>query len=278
MLSRRISLTELTESVNEGWSVTDSITPVRPQPDFSVGFRREAFTEEQLAKIRPILGNSQSQVSRFRATWYMYFPFLACEVKCGNAALDIADRQNAHNMGIAVRAMVDLFELVGRRQEVERQILAYSVSHDDRCVRIYGYYSIFQADKVTYHRHLVHSIDIQAGEGKDKWTTYRFIKSIYQTWAPIRLQRIRAILDELPADITGLVSPPSLSTGLSQQIDASRISSDDTQSPEELGDDVNQEAEVPQPPTPDTSISIRKVIDPPKAAPNRRASSKKRNC
>jgi hypothetical protein len=31
------------------------------------------------------------------ATWRMYFPFFTCEVKCGAAALDIADRQNAHS-------------------------------------------------------------------------------------------------------------------------------------------------------------------------------------
>ncbi len=29
------------------------------------------------------------------ATYYMHFPFLTCDVKCGAAALDVADRQNA---------------------------------------------------------------------------------------------------------------------------------------------------------------------------------------
>ena len=28
----------------------------------------------------------------------LYFPFLACEVKCGARDLDVADRQNAHSM------------------------------------------------------------------------------------------------------------------------------------------------------------------------------------
>ena len=43
------------------------------------------------------------------ATYYMYFPFLTCEVKCGAAALDVADRQNAHSMTLAVRGIVELF-------------------------------------------------------------------------------------------------------------------------------------------------------------------------
>jgi hypothetical protein len=50
------------------------------------------------------------------ATYYIYYPFLTCEVKCGAAALDIADRQNAHSMTLAVRAVVELFRLIGREK------------------------------------------------------------------------------------------------------------------------------------------------------------------
>ncbi|KAM0267466.1 hypothetical protein ACHAQH_010108, partial [Verticillium albo-atrum] len=62
----------------------------------------------------------------------MYFPFLTCEVKCGAAALDVADRQNAHSMTLAVRAVVELFRLMKREDEVDRQILGFSISHDHR--------------------------------------------------------------------------------------------------------------------------------------------------
>jgi hypothetical protein len=48
----------------------------------------------------------------------MYFPFLTCEVKCGAAALDVADQQNAHSMTIAVRGIVELFRLVKREKEL----------------------------------------------------------------------------------------------------------------------------------------------------------------
>ncbi|PVH71469.1 hypothetical protein DL98DRAFT_435141, partial [Cadophora sp. DSE1049] len=40
----------LIESVNEGWNSSIPVTQTRPQPDYSVGFRREAFTEDQLKK------------------------------------------------------------------------------------------------------------------------------------------------------------------------------------------------------------------------------------
>jgi hypothetical protein len=48
-----------------------------------------------------------------------------CEVKCGTAALDIADRQNAHSMTMAVRGIVGLFRLVKREKELHRETLAF---------------------------------------------------------------------------------------------------------------------------------------------------------
>ncbi|KKZ62131.1 hypothetical protein EMCG_03375 [[Emmonsia] crescens] len=58
----------------------------------------------------------------------MYFPFLTAEVKCGNTALDIADRQNAHSMALSARGVVKLFRLVKREKELHHQILALEPS------------------------------------------------------------------------------------------------------------------------------------------------------
>jgi predicted nucleic acid-binding protein len=69
-------------------------------------------------------------MSYFIATWQMYFPFLTCEVKCGIAALDVADRQNAYSMTLAVRGVVGLFKLVKREKELYRKILAFFILHD----------------------------------------------------------------------------------------------------------------------------------------------------
>ncbi|KAF2191665.1 hypothetical protein K469DRAFT_477918, partial [Zopfia rhizophila CBS 207.26] len=41
----------LVENVNEGWNKSIPLTGTRPQPDYSVGFKREAFTEEQREKL-----------------------------------------------------------------------------------------------------------------------------------------------------------------------------------------------------------------------------------
>lgn len=59
-----------------------------PQRDYSVGFRVAAFTGDQLAKLLPLIGKYPPRVpSYFMATYYMFFPFLTCEVKSGTVGL-----------------------------------------------------------------------------------------------------------------------------------------------------------------------------------------------
>jgi len=224
----------LTESVNEGWNNSIPFTPTRPQPDYAVGFRREAFTEEQLAKLQPFVGELFDQ-SFFMATYYLYFPFLTCEVKCGAAALDVADRQNAHSMTLAVRAVVELFRLVRREKELDREILAFSISHDHRSVRIYGHYPVVEATKTTFYRHPIRTFDFTELEGKDKWTSYKFTKSIYRTWMPTHFTRLSSVIDALPAGLNFEVPRQSelhssAQTGLSQDLanqDLSALSAQD---------------------------------------------------
>lgn len=185
----------LVESVNEGWNNCITITNPRPQPDFSVGFKRPAFSDEQLEKLEPLIGDPFS-LSYLAATYYLYFPFLSCETKCGTAALELADRQNAHSMTIAVRGLVELFRLVNREQEIDREILTYSVSHDHRMVKLYGHYAQIQGKSTKYYRHLIHSFDIAALDGKERWTTYKFITGVYRHSLTL-LRRIASVVDEL---------------------------------------------------------------------------------
>lgn len=198
----------LTESVNEGWNNSIPLTGTRPQPDYSVGFQREAFTDAQLAKLSPFIGDFiAGDLSFFMATYYMYFPFLSC----GAAALDVADRQNAHSMTLAARGVVELFRLVGREAEVHRQILAFSVSHDYRSVRIYGCYPVIDGKNTKYYRHPVHTFDFTTLDGKEKWTAYQFIKNVYDIWMPKHFERITSAIDQLPSKVDFDV--PTLSEG-----------------------------------------------------------------
>ncbi|EXJ79029.1 hypothetical protein A1O3_08530 [Capronia epimyces CBS 606.96] len=243
----------LIESVNEGWNNSIPLTGTRPQPDYAVGFRREAFTEEQLAKLQPFVGDLYDQ-SFFMATYYLYFPFLTCEVKCGAAALDVADRQNAHSMTLAVRAVVELFRLVQREKELDREILAFSISHDHQSVRIYGHYPVIEATKTTFYRHPIRNFSFTEREGKDKWTAYSFTKNIYRTWMPTHFKRLCSVIDALPPNLNFELSQQSElhfseQTGLSQDLANQDLSALSAQ-----GDD-SQLQPLEQSDTPDTSFT-----------------------
>ncbi|KAF7885253.1 hypothetical protein EAF00_011071 [Botryotinia globosa] len=203
-------LESLIESVNEGWNSSIPFYGPRPQPDYSVGFRRSAFTDDQLEKLTPFVGEIMDTfASYFLATWQIYLPFLTSEVKCGAAALDTADRQNAHSMTIAVRGVVELFRLVKREKELHREILGFSISHDHRAVRIYGHYPIIDGGKTTFFQHPIHEFSFVALNGKDKWTAYKFTKNIYDIWMPMHLKRICSAIDDIPSDLNFEVSQQS---------------------------------------------------------------------
>jgi len=227
-------LKHLIESVNEGWNNSIRLTSTRPQPDYSVGFKRDAFTEDQLAKLSPFINDFiAGDQSFFMATYYMYFPFLTCEVKCGAAALDIADRQNAHSMTLAIRGIVELFRAVKREDEVNRRILAFSVSHDHRSVRLYGHYPVITGKDTKYYRHPIRTFDFTELDGEEKWTAYQFTKNVYDIWMPKHFENICSAIDQLPSELNFDITPLSEATGLSQdlgnlmQSDASRASMPD---------------------------------------------------
>jgi len=217
-------LKHLIENVDEGWiKSVPLVKGPRPQPDFSVGLKSTAFTADQRKKLDPYIGDWQT-TSRLVATDEMYFPFLTSEVKCGNEALNIADRQNAHSTSVAVNAVVELYRAVSLQDELHREILAFSVSHDHRAVRIYGHYALINGNETSFYRHPIRNFDITDQDGKDKWTAYKFTRNVYDTFVPIHLERIRIAVDQLPDPDVFLVQP------LSQQSNAQSLEQDDSQS------------------------------------------------
>jgi hypothetical protein len=143
---------------------------------------------------------------------------VTCEAKCGAAALDIADRQNVHSMTMTVRGIVELFRLVKREKELYREILAFSISHDHRTVRVYGHYPIIKGNETTFYRHPIRTFDFTELDSKEKWTAYKFTKNVYDIWMPTHLERICSVIDELPPDLDFEVSQQSEpgESGLSQ--------------------------------------------------------------
>ena len=227
-----------------------------------MGFRRSAFTEIQLEKLKPFVGDIMDTYTSFYiAIWRMYFLFLICEVKYSVAALDIADRQNTHSITLAVRAMVELFRYVEREKELDREILAFSISHDHRAVRIYGHYAVIEGKSQKYYRHPIHIFDFTALDGKDKWTAYKFTKNVYEIWMPKHFKRICSAVDAFPPGVSFDISQQSElnfpeQSGLSQDFGAhslaqSSIGSGSAQTQADDQSTVAEAAEI----TPNTSMN-----------------------
>ena len=199
-------LDHLIVGMNERWNQSIPLTAIaaRPQPDFCVGFKRCAFTKDQLKKLEPFTGNVLAATklsSFFLATWRMYFPFFTCEVKSGAGGLDIADRQNANSMTLAVRGIVELFKFVKREKELHRRILSFSISHDDEFVRIYGHYPVIDGDRTTFYRHPIRNFGFTDLDGREKWTAYKFTKNVYEKFMPEHLKAIRSAINDIPANL-----------------------------------------------------------------------------
>ena len=181
-------------------------------------------------------------------------PFFSSEVKCSAAALDVADRQNAHSMTLAFRGVVELFRLVKREKELHREILAFSISHDHRSVRIYGHYPVIEGKKTTFYCHPIHEFSFTALDGREKWTAHKFTKSVYDIWMPGHFKRLCSAIDAIPPDIHFELSDESdvqfpSSSGLSQGLESHHLSDSGA-----TGDDELRLVD-PQEVTPETPIT-----------------------
>ena len=160
-----------------------------------------------------------------------------------------------------MRAIVELFRYVGREKELDREILAYSISHDHCAVRIYGHYPVIEGKGQKYYRHPIHKFDFTALDGKYKWTTYKFTKNVYEIWMPKHFERLGKVIDQLPADVNFELSQQSeLSfterSGLTQDLRASHLARSfaSSQSSQELGDNQSSIIDA-QKATPNTSVN-----------------------
>ncbi|TVY89106.1 hypothetical protein LAWI1_G004645 [Lachnellula willkommii] len=164
-------------------------------------------------------------------------------------------------MTLAVRGTVELFRLIKREKELHREILAFSISYDHETVRIYGHYPVIDGDKTTFYRHPIKKFDFTSEEGKDKWTSYKFTKNVYDIWMPTHLKRICSVIDKLPSDLNFEVSQQSEpgESGLSQGLESHHLSNQSSHDAASLLEDADsQPSRVgSRDVTPDTSLSQR---------------------
>ena len=196
-----------------------------------MGFRFTAFSNDQINKLSRHL--KLGIKTYFSATPEMYFPFLTSEVKCGEEALNIADRQNAHSMTVAIRGIVELYRQVERVEELHRQVLGFSISHDHRQVRIYAHYPEIESLNTKCYRHTLREFIITDDDGKERWTAYHFVRNVYDSFIPGHFQRIKSAVDQLPDPV--LESFQSTQSTENAESSQALIASSATPSQEEVG-------------------------------------------
>ncbi|KAL6881112.1 hypothetical protein J3F83DRAFT_758090 [Trichoderma novae-zelandiae] len=187
----------LCESTNEVWSSSQPVIRIQSQPSYSVGFKAEAFTEEQFNKVTDFFEElCAEETSPMMGTPHMFFPCFSLEI----GPMAIAERQNVHNMSVAMRGVVELFRGVCREAELHRQILGFSISHNHCQVEIAAHYPVIYGDLTNFYRRVIHSFDFSDPACGDRWAAYRFTRNLYDTWMPAHFDRICSAIADLPLE------------------------------------------------------------------------------
>ena len=192
-----------TDEVNTQWHESWVLAGPRPKPDLAVGFLSSALTIAENEKLT----NYTSFENLTRPTDELCFPFLMCEVKCGNEGLDWADRQNVHSCSVAVKALLKLEQKADQYREDKQfeslvgNILVYSISHDQKDARLYGHYALVEGEKWTYYRHCIEKLDIGRKE-RDLLALHNFARNVLTVYAPKLLKRLQKAIAALSVSST----------------------------------------------------------------------------
>ncbi|KAL5333721.1 hypothetical protein BJX70DRAFT_391959 [Aspergillus crustosus] len=216
ILRGNVAFRALIDCFNEPWTGSVSFCnethpehPLpTPQPDYSVGFSRNAFTKIQLDKLKPFLGKGQT--SGFKGTMAMLFPFFTSEAKSGKGNLQEADHHNIHSMTRALKGVVELFRISGREKELHRRILGFSISYNHRHATAFAHYPVFGADgEVTLHRYEVEEFSIAKRSLSERWGSYKFVMAIYNDWVPAHFDFLSSAVGDLPDNVDWEVRSPT---------------------------------------------------------------------
>jgi hypothetical protein len=71
-------------------------------------------------------------------------------------------------MTIALRGIVDVYRKAARAAEVQRKVLGFSMSHDDRSARVYALYLEIDGKSTTYFRDTIRELTFSDGKGKNR--------------------------------------------------------------------------------------------------------------
>ena len=193
----------LNDEVNTLWYESWVLAGPQPKPDVTIGSASSALTIEENTKLTYYT----SFENLTGPTDELCFPFLMCEVKCGNEGLDYADRQNMHSCSVAVKAFLKLEQKADQYREDKQfksllgKILIYSISHDQKIARLYGHFALIEGENWTYYRHHIANFDILYNE-RDLLALHNFVLNVLKLYSPKLLKRLQKAIAALPVSST----------------------------------------------------------------------------
>lgn len=202
-LSGEITPDYISEEIKARWTRCATLGSSRPKPYYVAGLLRKGFTEEEVEKLQSIVSLERPWLF----TPSLCFPFLICEAKTGHEGIEEADRQNIHSASIAVRAIIELYKAafgtssVNRVNELYGKVLAFSVSHNERQVNLYGHYVVPSDDPAVglgFYRYEIDMFGFTLHEGAERLKSYNFILNVYEKFAPEHRNRIKNAIAFLP--------------------------------------------------------------------------------
>jgi hypothetical protein len=114
---------------------------------------------------------------------------------------------------------------------------------------------VINRNKTTFYRHPICKFDFTELKGREKWTAYRFTKSVYSIWMPTHLKRICSVINTLPNFEVLQQSKPGES-GLLQVLESHNLSEPSNQDASSLLEEAESQSSYKDI-TPETSVSQR---------------------
>ncbi|KAK1045246.1 hypothetical protein LTR74_018188 [Friedmanniomyces endolithicus] len=177
-------LEHIAEGVDAHWTKCTSLCGPKSKPDVSQGVSRTAFTHEECEKLTS---------NETCACETMMFPFYICEAKCFDRSIEESELQALHDASVACSTVIKLYQKVLAAAELHRRILVFSVSYNQRVVKIFGHFAMIEGDNITYHRHPLFETNL-VDDASNRTTPYQIALSIWKHFFPVHLARIRDAL------------------------------------------------------------------------------------
>ncbi|CAG9980418.1 unnamed protein product [Clonostachys byssicola] len=157
------------------------------------GFEKRAFPEGHMQLLSEHFHQS-GRLAALRPSAVVYFPFFLCEVASSHESLHLAELRNTRSADTIIQALTTLFDTAGQLELLNRNIVVFSLAHNDTIARVIGHYPVIEGGTVHYRAYHLITDDISVEAGKCYRVIRHFVERLNQEWSPRLLLLIQGAL------------------------------------------------------------------------------------